>query len=118
MRRWRIDCLFIMPEVIDCTWLAPSQDEVMVNIDGSKSDNSGGFGAVIRDFNADVLSAACGGSPVISVLSQELQGAELGMNLAILKNQLRIHLSTDSMAVYNLFTSPNPSPLECLANLA
>lgn len=77
MERWKVDCQFIRVDLIYCTWLAPSIDEVMMNSDGSLRDESGGFGAILRISNGDVLDAACGGYFPNSVMAHELQGVEL-----------------------------------------
>ncbi|XP_026451168.1 uncharacterized protein LOC113351392 [Papaver somniferum] len=60
MRRWNIDCSFVIPEIILCTWLYPQRDEVMINTDGSRTDTAGGFGDIIRDHEAEVVAAASG----------------------------------------------------------
>ncbi|XP_026417267.1 uncharacterized protein LOC113312744 [Papaver somniferum] len=110
MSRWRVDCLFTQPDFIECTWLAPETNETMINTDGSNSDDAGSFGAILRDHNAEVLSDASGDGPSISVLAHELQGVELGMKMAIQLDKFKVHIATDSMAVVNLFTNPEPDP--------
>ncbi|XP_026419465.1 uncharacterized protein LOC113315396 [Papaver somniferum] len=110
MSRWSIDCIFILPETIFCTWLYPDDNEIMINTDGSKYDSAGGFGAILRDNTAEVIEAASGNDPFISGFAHELQGVELGFKMAIKKNLFRVHLATDSMAVYNLLTNPNFEP--------
>ncbi|XP_026447428.1 uncharacterized protein LOC113347950 [Papaver somniferum] len=110
MSRWRVNCIFVQPETIDCTWLAPDPDEVMINTDGSKYDDAGSFGVILRDHTAEVVSAASGGSPPISVLVHELQGVELGLKMALSFEKLKVHIASDSMAVYNLLTNPEPEP--------
>ncbi|XP_026377950.1 uncharacterized protein LOC113272312 [Papaver somniferum] len=78
MMRWNVECIFVLPEFISCTWLYPDEDEVMINTDGAKSDSTGGFGAITRDHTAEVIGATSGESPIISVLVHELQGVEMG----------------------------------------
>ncbi|XP_026431629.1 uncharacterized protein LOC113328844 [Papaver somniferum] len=110
MSRWRIDCLFFQPDTIECTWLAPATDETMTNTDGSMSDDAGSFGAILRDHTAEVISAASGSSPPISVLAHEIQGVELGLKMALKFDKLKIHIASDSMVVYNLLTNPTSEP--------
>ncbi|XP_026450979.1 uncharacterized protein LOC113351147 [Papaver somniferum] len=92
MSRWRINFLFIQPDIIECTWLAPANDKIIINTNGSKSDDAGSFGAILRDHNAEVLSAASGDSPPISVLAHERHGVELGLKMAIKFDKLRVHI--------------------------
>lgn len=44
MGGWGTDCLYKQGKVIACSWLFPGEDEVMVNTDGSRKDESGGSG--------------------------------------------------------------------------
>ncbi|XP_026433567.1 uncharacterized protein LOC113331007 [Papaver somniferum] len=78
--------------VIPYTWLRPEGDIIMVNTDGSKTDLSGGSGAIIRYKNGDVIDCAIGGSSPISAPAHELQGVELGLKLAVFHNCQDIHV--------------------------
>lgn len=110
LNRWNVTCNLVKKEVIPCRWKYPAEDEVMVNIDGSKTDSSSGYGAIIRDTGGFPVAAACGGSVPRTVLLHEMQGADLGLQLALRCKCLKIHLSTDSMALFHLFKSKNPKP--------
>lgn len=101
---WGIECNFTVPLVILCTWLFPLEDEVMINIDGSKKDNNGGYGAILRDHLGTPLSAACGGIVPATIEALELQGVELGLKLDKFKRHRRLHISTDSSVVYKLLS--------------
>ncbi|XP_026410904.1 uncharacterized protein LOC113306147 [Papaver somniferum] len=96
------------PDIIDCTWISPATDEIMINTDVSKSDDGGSFRAILRGNNAEVLSVASSEISPISVLAHELQGVELGLKMFIKIDQLRVHIATDFMVVYNLLTNPDP----------
>ncbi|XP_026436971.1 uncharacterized protein LOC113334962 isoform X2 [Papaver somniferum] len=92
MDRLKISCQFVPPSITTyCSWLFPDPDLIMVNTDGSRKDHSGGWGAILRDCSGTVLAAAKGGGPPMSVNAHELQGVELGLNLAIEKESLLFH---------------------------
>lgn len=52
----------------------PYNDEVMIDIDGYRKDDSGGCGAIIKDHLGTTLSAACGGSVPSTIVNHELKG--------------------------------------------
>lgn len=83
IERWRFDCTFIVKSPIPCKWLAPKGYDVMINTDGSMNEDSAGFGAILRDTLGDPSAASYGGSPPTSVIKHELQGVEMGLQLAI-----------------------------------
>ncbi|XP_026441507.1 uncharacterized protein LOC113340597 [Papaver somniferum] len=97
--------------------MGPEEDEVMINIDGSFKETTAGFRAVLRDHKGKVTDCATGGSEPISVATHELQGVELGLNLAIANHLPKVHLCVDSMTVFLLFNSPEPKPPWSLIHL-
>lgn len=66
--------------------------------------------AIIRDYLGTPLAAACGGAVPSTVVAHELQGAELGLKLENFKRFRRIHISTDSVTVFHLFSDKNVVP--------
>lgn len=82
----------------------------MVNTDGSRRDLSGGWGAILRDQYGDVIADAKGGGPPISINAHELQGVELGLNLALVRGHRRIHLAIDSVTIYLLLIYKDGKP--------
>ncbi|XP_026457292.1 uncharacterized protein LOC113358007 [Papaver somniferum] len=54
-------------------------------------------GVVLRVNSREVVAATKGGVPAISVNAHELQGVELGFNLAIMRGFKKVHLAIDSM---------------------
>lgn len=54
----------------------------MIHSDGSLADSVGGYGAIIRYSEDEALIAATGSSHHSSINVIELEGVELGMNLA------------------------------------
>ncbi|XP_026443893.1 uncharacterized protein LOC113344037 [Papaver somniferum] len=117
LARWNVSCQLLKKKVIACTWKYPFEDEVMINIDGSRRDVSGGFGAIIRNASGDPVAAAIGGSGPETVFTIELMGAELGLKLAIKKKMTLVHIATDSMAVFNLFNIKDPNPAWIIMHL-
>ncbi|XP_026416758.1 uncharacterized protein LOC113312217 [Papaver somniferum] len=87
MRRWNIDCTFVLPEIIFCTWLYPQNDEVMINTDGSKTVTAGGFGAIIRDHEAAVIGAASGEGPVSSEPKPPWKVLKIWRRIMVLKQK-------------------------------
>ncbi|XP_026399182.1 uncharacterized protein LOC113295037 [Papaver somniferum] len=110
MNRWKVDCIFKKTEYIECTWLGLEEDEIMINTDGSKREDSGGCGSILRDHDGDVLSAVSGGSLPLTVMDHELQGVEMGMQGVISLHKPKAHLAIDSKEVYHLFTRPGSKP--------
>lgn len=64
----------------------------------------------MRDDSGEVIAAAKGGGPAISVNAHELQGIELGLNLAIVRDIKKAHLAIDSMFIYFLLTKKEFTP--------
>ncbi|OVA12627.1 Ribonuclease H domain [Macleaya cordata] len=76
----------------------------MINTDGSLSDTSAGYGAIIRDSNSDAIAAAAAGSTTpISITVYELQGIEAGLTLALRHNLNHVCVGTDSKVVVSIF---------------
>lgn len=59
--------------MIACSWLFPEVDEVMVNVDGSRGENSEDCGAIIRDHHGKT-AAACGGVVLLPSLLMNYMG--------------------------------------------
>ncbi|XP_026399542.1 uncharacterized protein LOC113295416 [Papaver somniferum] len=108
--RWRIDCDFVIKQPIQCTWLAPSGYDIIINTDGSKQDVTARFGALVRDSLGDPLVVSYGGSLLLYVITHELQRVYLGLKLAIRIEARYIHLCTDSLIVCLLLNSLDPKP--------
>ncbi|XP_026459010.1 uncharacterized protein LOC113359627 [Papaver somniferum] len=98
----RLNCEFFQVNGRFLPWLALDYDEIMVNTDGSKGENSGGCGAILSGKGGGVIAAAMGGGPPITADVHELHGVELGLNLAKVKNCRKIHITVNSMTIYNL----------------
>ncbi|XP_026399002.1 uncharacterized protein LOC113294842 [Papaver somniferum] len=110
MQRWSIDCSFIVPDFIKCTWQGPCEPDIMINSDGSLREESGGFGAILRKPGGAVIVAASGGGPPMFVVAHEMQGLELGLKMAKKEGAASVHISIDSMVVYNLLTNSDMVP--------
>ncbi|XP_026459646.1 uncharacterized protein LOC113360345 [Papaver somniferum] len=101
----------ILGDGADTSFLhAPTGYDVMINTDGSMTDNGAGFGAIIKDSLGDQLIAATGGSHPISVSAHEMQGVELGLKIALKIEAQRIHLCIDSMSTCLLLKNHDPKP--------
>ncbi|XP_026420979.1 uncharacterized protein LOC113317049 [Papaver somniferum] len=68
---WGIDYVYKDKKVVACSWLFPSENEVMVNIDGAIKDAYAGSGAIISDHMGTPLAAACGGVVPTTVVAHE-----------------------------------------------
>lgn len=110
MEGLRVSCDFVLPSIVLLSWFAPEMDFIMINDDGSMRLLTGGWGAVLRVSSGEVVVVAKGGGPSIFVNVHELQGVELGFNLAIVRGFKKVHLAIDSMFIYFLLTKDDFSP--------
>ncbi|OVA04232.1 hypothetical protein BVC80_1403g18 [Macleaya cordata] len=99
MDHWRLDAHFILPCILYCTWLKPSNSCVMINTDGSMCANIASFEAIIRNDKGVVQAVAAGSSTPTFIAIHELQGLEIGLRLASLHSYRRIQVEVDSSAV-------------------
>ncbi|OVA05784.1 hypothetical protein BVC80_9037g55 [Macleaya cordata] len=95
-------------------WFKPPYGEYRVDTDGSvsvfrKRDGSfklkeGGYGAIVRDHNGKLISAAAGVSkPPVSVLYHKLEGIKKGIDLAIQYcDSCRVSVYCDSLVAVTL----------------
>ncbi|OVA20910.1 Ribonuclease H domain [Macleaya cordata] len=105
--KWGIHATFTLECPIFCTWKKPPEGTVMINMDGSLSDTSAGYGAIIRNSNGDAITAAAGSTTPISITVHELQGIEAGLTLALRHNLNYVCVGTDSKVVVSIFERNN-----------
>lgn len=110
MKNWNIYCIFTPKIWKPCWWIGPDEDEIMINSDGSLTENSAGFGALLRTRSGEVVDCAYGGSQPILVAAHELQGVKLGLRLAIEHNLSKIHIMIDSITIVLLLKMIDPKP--------
>ncbi|KAF9587689.1 hypothetical protein IFM89_004521 [Coptis chinensis] len=85
-----------VPSFIECSWIKPGEDEVMLNPDGSVTASSCGYGDVLRNREGVVLGAYTGSSLNRSVTFQELLAVEKGLECTLLMNLKKVRVATDS----------------------
>ncbi|XP_026419873.1 uncharacterized protein LOC113315838 [Papaver somniferum] len=110
MMKWNFNYTFTQIFWKQCWWIGPEEDEIMISTNGSLKETSVGYGALLRNKEGQVTDCAYGGSYHISVASHELQGVELGLNLAIENHIPKIHINLDSMAIFLLLSKADLHP--------
>ncbi|KAK1287415.1 hypothetical protein QJS10_CPB19g00634 [Acorus calamus] len=86
------------PVKSQCTvsWNPPTTGWIKSNSDGSLSDDRGGYGAPLRDANANLLVGVAGRSHLPSINLLELKGIEAGLFLSIRHGFNRVWFESDS----------------------
>ncbi|OVA01097.1 Ribonuclease H domain [Macleaya cordata] len=108
--KWNINAVFQRHQEIRCSWKGPDEDFVQLNSDGSLNNDSGGFGAILRDRCGDAISAVAGSSRPSSVIHHELQGVEAGLKLASSYGFRKICVGSDSQTVVSYFNITKAKP--------
>ncbi|KAF5175551.1 Ribonuclease h domain, partial [Thalictrum thalictroides] len=106
---WNIYIKEVVPTVRYCQWRKPSQGKFALNTDGTLQAGRGGWAAVIRDSNGEVIAASKGASQHTTIAAIELQGLEQGLELATRHHIRHIQAQTDSTNVLS-FLQPGHKP--------
>jgi ribonuclease HI len=97
-------------------WVAPDEDWIKVNIDGSFKPNelSGGWGAVFRDADGDVIACSAGFIPNLqNALQAEVLAAEHALKIAQAFGMGNVCLETDALLLKNALED-NRVDLSCV----
>jgi hypothetical protein len=92
------------PVAVSTTWKPPGEDWIKVNVDGAfKPDvQKGGWGAVLRDSDGDVVACAGGHFPFLhSALHAEALGAVCALQIASNHGMGKVLLETDALLLKN-----------------
>lgn len=117
LHKWCNDVEYYHKQPIMCSWLRPTHGKFMINTDGSLSEGSGSFGAIIRDSQGDVISAAAGSAPNSSITVLELRGVELGTQLASNQNWQHVIVASDSMAAVQILKKQVEPPWQAITTI-
>jgi hypothetical protein len=103
-------------EAVPKRWVAPEDDWIKVNIDGSFKPNelSGGWGAVLRDADGDVIACSAGFIPNLqNAFQAEALAAEHALKIAQAFGMGRVCLETDALLLKNALED-NRTDLSCV----
>ncbi|KAF9624895.1 hypothetical protein IFM89_015517 [Coptis chinensis] len=107
MHRIGLQVNYVPSTFIECSWIKPGEDEVMLNPDGSVTASSCGYGGVLRNREGAVLGAYTGSSLNRSVTFQELLAVEKGLECALLMNLKKVRVATDSYRAMQIIQAIN-----------
>lgn len=94
---------------VECTWIPPDLDELMICCDGAAEDNPGnaGIGVVARNHDCDVLGAVSMGLGMKSNYWAEVMAVVYGMEWAKKWGYRNLKVRSDSTAAIQAFMSKN-----------
>ncbi|KAF9592714.1 hypothetical protein IFM89_016946 [Coptis chinensis] len=118
MHRIGLQVNYVPSTFIECSWIKPGEDEVMLNPDGSVTASSCGYGGVLRNREGAVLGAYTGSSLNRSVTFQELLAVEKGLECALLMNLKKVRVATDSYRAMQIIQGKETIPCGLSRGLA
>ncbi|XP_026396011.1 uncharacterized protein LOC113290645 [Papaver somniferum] len=94
---------------VECYWVPPNEDEIILCCDGAARGNSGveGEGVVARDASCNVFGAMSIGLGVTTNFLEELYGIITGLEWAIRWGVRRVFIRFDSSSVIEAFRNSN-----------
>ncbi|KAF9606408.1 hypothetical protein IFM89_025097 [Coptis chinensis] len=117
MHRIGLQVNYVPSTFIECLWIKPGEDEVMLNPDGSVTASSCGYGGVRVNREDTVLGAYIGSSLNRSVTFRELLAVEKGLECALLMNLKKVSVATDSYRVMQIIQGKETIPWVGLGNV-
>ncbi|KAF6141518.1 hypothetical protein GIB67_012280, partial [Kingdonia uniflora] len=109
-----MDVKWIVPRPIKCKWKLQGNNLHILNIDGSIRDK-GGYGAVVRRPEGEVLKGVVGCYNKISITIHELQGIDEGLKLVLRLEIPRILVGSDSQISVSIVKGLIDPPLDVRA---
>ncbi|XP_026452911.1 uncharacterized protein LOC113353564 [Papaver somniferum] len=89
-------------------WIGPKRNAIMINSDESLKETTAGFNVILRTDQG--VDCTFGGCSHVLVATHELQGVELGLQLACQLQIHMIHINIDSIVVFLLLKHIDPNP--------